>query len=607
VGEEVYAIWTSGLTGNNDTVLELYDDSGMPVTVQGDPVANDDYAEDVPASRIVWQAPADGTYLVRVAPFEPGAGGCDLAYTLHSDTLDAMPTPGPPPAPSPYEPDEYEPDDAMHQANRITPNSGLAQDHAFHAYQDQDWVKFWAWAGFTYTVKTEVGPGTATTLELYSTDGQELPVGGAENGDSAASEIEWKATESGPYFVKVTYPAAPGVRNQSPASPYGLTYSLVVSETIPCREAAYEPDDTRELARQITVGGDPQQRCFSVPCYDRYPEPDTADWVTFKAQAGTTYELRTFDLGSRTDTVLALYDADGAMVTANDDDADDSLASRIVWEAPTSGTCYVKVSPFEPRLGGCSASYSLEITRHPDHLYLPLVLKAKNRSPYPPSDPAPAPGAVDQHLDVDLSWHSGDPDVGDKVFYDIYLGTEAPPTYTETIGPYPAGQTLVTYDHAPLPGGKLYRWYVVARDERGGESRGPEEGWWDFTTCACPDAREPDDDMVHANPIDPGEPVIGYICQEHLHLEDGSLVERDWYAFEVDTLVDIEVDLDVPDGANYELFLWVGHWAASEDPTPGVDEHISWSAERIGTYYVIVKSLGDYDNCDPYTLLVTLD
>jgi len=125
----------------------------------------------------------------------------------------------------------------------------------------------------------------------------------------------------------------------------------------------------------------------------------------------------------------------------------------------------------------------------------------------------------------------------------------------------------------------------------------------------CYDTHEPDDSEHYLDwpPLEPGMPVEGYICYEHIHLEDGeSVEERDWYYFQIDSLYDIEVDLDVPDTVNYDLFLWVGHWESSDDPGRGVDEHIEWSAQGIGTYAVVVKSLGDADNCTPYELMVTL-
>ncbi|MCK4449087.1 MAG: hypothetical protein KAX26_00695, partial [Anaerolineae bacterium] len=126
--------------------------------------------------------------------------------------------------------------------------------------------------------------------------------------------------------------------------------------------------------------------------------------------------------------------------------------------------------------------------------------------------------------------------------------------------------------------------------------------------CACKDTHEPDqyEDYLNWPALESGESFESYICWEHIHLENGEPVERDWYWFKIDELYDIEVDLDVPDTVNYDLFLWVGDWVRAENPGRGVDEHIEWSAKGIGYYVVVVKSIGDADNCTPYKLTVTL-
>jgi tetratricopeptide (TPR) repeat protein len=128
---------------------------------------------------------------------------------------------------------------------------------------------------------------------------------------------------------------------------------------------------------------------------------------------------------------------------------------------------------------------------------------------------------------------------------------------------------------------------------------------------ACKDTHEPDEYEHYRDwpplELEPGEPVEGYVCAEHIHLEDGEPVERDWYWFEITILCDITVDLDVPDTVNYDLFLWVGEWVGAENPERGADERIEWTAEAIGTYVVVVKSRGDADNCTPYSLHVTCE
>lgn len=72
----------------NDTTLTLYNTDGIT------PLAfNDQDPANPPASRIDWTCPADGTYYVKVAQFDPGVGGCDFSYGLNVSLALATPTP----------------------------------------------------------------------------------------------------------------------------------------------------------------------------------------------------------------------------------------------------------------------------------------------------------------------------------------------------------------------------------------------------------------------------------------------------------------------------------------------------------------------------------
>ena len=612
----VYTIKTFSLSGGNDTILGLYDADGITVTVNGDEMVNDDDPENPPASRIDWMADKGGTYYVKVRPFNRYAGGCDLSYRLKVETSLDTPTPTPPPGECA---DEFEPDDIPGGAKPIVVNGDLQRDRTFHVEGDEDWVKFWAFAGNEYTIQTlDLSPGNDTVLCLYDAEIRELECNDdIDYPDNLASRIIWRASASGTYFAKV--------RHHSPhVGGCGFSYSLVVTSSVLC-EDAYEEDDTLDQAQPITVDGLSQSHNFHVPCICQGERaPDEADWVKFNAVKGYTYRIRTFDLEGNNDTVLGLYDADGVTVTVNsdevvnDDYADDIPASEIVWKAPVDGVYYVKVSPFEATVGGCDVSYRLEVATVPFYCYLPVIFKPlPNNPPNTPSTPSPSDGATGQQIDVDLSWSGGDPDSDDTVTYDVYFGSDSPPPLKETIGPYPATQASITYDPGTLDYSTQYNWYIVAHDSHDAESRGPEEGWWSFTTCTCNDEHEPDNDQYQCldwPALESGEPIAGYICEEHIHLEDSQQVERDWYHFELTLddwnqgLREIEVDLEVPDTVDYDLFLWVGdHWEGSENTEPGADEHIEWSAQGIGTYYIVVKSLGDYDNCNPYSLQVTLN
>jgi ribosomal protein L31 len=106
----------------------------------------------------------------------------------------------------------------------------------------------------------------------------------------------------------------------------------------------------------------------------------------------------------------------------------------------------------------------------------PLWSFTTNRHPYVPSNPSPANGSTNVPLNVTLSWIGGDPD-GDKVTYDVYLGTDPSklPLYTTTTEPSVSVSNLKKYT--------TYYWYVVAKDDKGLSAKSPV---WMFITLNNP-------------------------------------------------------------------------------------------------------------------------
>jgi hypothetical protein len=131
---------------------------------------------------------------------------------------------------------------------------------------------------------------------------------------------------------------------------------------------AYEPDDSAATAIPLTVG---QTQLHNVS------GPGDQDWISFSAQGGITYAIQTANLSPAADTYLYLYGPDGTTLLASNDDYGGSLASRIDWAAPITGTYYVLVQHWNPNAGGCGTSYDLAITRPSAFkVYLPIVLKS---------------------------------------------------------------------------------------------------------------------------------------------------------------------------------------------------------------------------------------
>jgi C1A family cysteine protease/putative hemolysin len=103
-------------------------------------------------------------------------------------------------------PDSYEVDNTAQNARWIT-TDGISQTHNIHVEGDQDWVKFYAAAGVTYTLMTtNIGGHADTVLFLYSTDGSTLiALNDDYPGMGIASRLDWQPTTSGVYYAMVNH------------------------------------------------------------------------------------------------------------------------------------------------------------------------------------------------------------------------------------------------------------------------------------------------------------------------------------------------------------------------------------------------------------------
>ena len=98
-----------------------------------------------------------------------------------------------------------------------------------------------------------------------------------------------------------------------------------------------------------------------------------------------------------------------------------------------------------------------------------------NNPPSQPSSPQPLNAAVDQPVDVNLSWSCSDPD-GDPLTYDVYFGTATNPPLVN------ASQTNSGYDPGQLQNGTTYYWKIIAKDNHNNSTAGSV---WHFATAAA--------------------------------------------------------------------------------------------------------------------------
>jgi Viral BACON domain len=100
-----------------------------------------------------------------------------------------------------------------------------------------------------------------------------------------------------------------------------------------------------------------------------------------------------------------------------------------------------------------------------------------SQPPTTPTNPAPAPGAIDVPIDADISWSGGDTQCpGLAVSYDVYFGTTSPPPFDHDNG------SSKTWDPGTLSHQTSYYCRIVARD-LGGSTPGSE---WAFRTASTP-------------------------------------------------------------------------------------------------------------------------
>ena len=155
-----------------------------------------------------------------------------------------------------------------------------------------------------------------------------------DHGDTYASRLFWEAPSSGERYIAVV------------GSGIG-TYTLTVSLSDFIDDHANSEGD----ATAIRVGADVR----GAMDYD-----GDIDFFRFQTEQGQSYQIDVA-LGTLYDSIVNLYDGDEWFLDTNDDYGD-TYASRLSWEAPSSGERYVAVEGYG--IGTYTLTVSLIIDDH---------------------------------------------------------------------------------------------------------------------------------------------------------------------------------------------------------------------------------------------------
>lgn len=208
-------------------------------------------------------------------------------------------------------------------------------------------------------------------------------------------------------------------------------------------------------------------------------------------------EPRPRDGATRQDTGLVLF-----WIGGDSDSADTVVYDVYFGTGAEPGLLVTAVESTAQRPGRLdfSTEYSWKVVSRDNHgdstigpvwSFSTWAQNDSNRPPHVPSGPNPTDQATQQDTNLVFSWTGDDPDSGDDVGYDLYLGTAAAPPLVRS------GLDSNRYRPGNLAPAARYYWKVVAHDNHWDTASGPV---WSFATIGM---------VVNHPPFEPSNPSPG--------------------------------------------------------------------------------------------------
>ena len=340
----VYRFTTTNVGANSDVRMNLHTSCNTLGNYGGGPT-------------IRYESPTAGFVYLLTEHAELETFGSDTEYTVQAELLEAGCTE-----------DGFEQDDRPAIAQQIGVDSPAQTRNSCPA-GDVDWVKFDAQAGNTYLIETlNLAQDADTEICLYRPNETHIACNDDLSDNNHASRLLWEATENGTYLIRL--------KDHNVEVEGGTTQYDLQVRTQPCDSDQFEPDDSREQATVIGTDGTAQNHNIC--------QAGDEDWVTFTAETGI-YTIQTMLNGTDADTVIELYNQQGALRESNDDYGP-GTASQIVYEVTNPGTYYVRISAHNPEDYGEGTDYAVKV----DFSQTPPPTPTQSPTTIPPT-PIPTP------------------------------------------------------------------------------------------------------------------------------------------------------------------------------------------------------------------------
>jgi V8-like Glu-specific endopeptidase len=317
-----------------DSTLTLYGTNGTTQLA-----FNNNAYPAVKWSRIVWTAPANGNYFLKVAR----TAGTPLGrYNLKATIKD---------------------DHGWGSMDPTHVDVPSQTDGMIEQWGDGDGIAFETRIGGVYTIQTSLGTLPDSRLWLF---------GPSDEGGQFDPDAELAFNDDiGPFLCTPATPSTCASKIVFTAEWADTHYASVAGGTV-YETGSYEihvtvdDDWGNSKSEAITllqkIGFDDQ----ALPLTEKgnLEDPGDVDWFGFTAMQGVTYTIETIlsNRVSLADSTLTLFGTNGTTQLAFNDDPN-GAESKITWTAPALGTYYVQVAA----PGDETGFYDLKITAEDDH------------------------------------------------------------------------------------------------------------------------------------------------------------------------------------------------------------------------------------------------